>query len=145
MANRKQDFGSPCGFQDQTQPNGKPPGRRAGKMKAEGRGQPDAQLAPAENSRTELLDTTKPQRKPKVSFFPDKKTKKRTRSALTEQRASTSTCSHRLLCCPEETSKQPPFHSGAERVDRCECSGQPARDAPRILRLNKKLNMQLRA
>lgn len=48
----------------------------------------------------------------------------------------------RLLRCPEETSNRPPLCSGAERVERCECSGQPARDARRILQLNKKLQLQ---
>lgn len=122
----------------------KPPERRADEMKAEVKGQPDAQLAAAESKQNRTAWHHEPQRKPKVSSF---QTGKQRGEAEALSPSNVHPPAHvrlrRLLRCPEETSNRPPFRSGVERVERCECSGQPARDARRILQLNKKLNMQL--
>lgn len=48
-----------------------------------------------------------------------------------------------FFTAPRKLQNQPPLHGAAERVDTCECSRQLARDARRILQLNKKLTMQL--
>lgn len=120
----------------------KPPRIHAHKMKAEGKGQHGAPLAPAENSRAEPLHAANLRLKSK-SFLSRQGNK-----AEEQQRSHRATWTHQHMFALTSSLPRGNFQPAAltqrrgERIDRWECSGQLARDARRILQLNKKLNMQ---